>query len=108
MRILIALCVLHLVILSSCKSKPSKNEIKECIAVNHFCKSTVNINSLKIINSSEREFLGTKGYMFIVDYEVEWTSPCQTVMGIIPSGTKKFFSHEEVFIMKMDKGWSCR
>lgn len=108
MRVTIILSLLLVTFSYGCKTKPSNDEIKKCILKDFLCGQSAKINSLTIINSSEREFMGIKGYEFIVEGEIEWTSDCQAgIMGPVQAGYKQTFANKKVFVRKMDNGWTC-
>jgi len=102
------LIIVLLAALCSCKSKPSEKEVMNCLLKQFDCGDNIRITQFEIENSQEgMAFMGQKQYEFIVSGEIEYTAGCQSFFQVIPAGTRQKVKDKHVFLVKMDKGWSC-
>jgi len=107
MRVITFFCAFLLTCFYSCKNAPSDDDIKRCLLKDYVCGEYAKVNSMTIVNSSEREFMGINGMEYIVDGEIEWTTTCQSMIVKVMAGHKETFINKKVFVRKMDKGWTC-
>jgi hypothetical protein len=87
-------CLISLIVLYSCKGKPSDSDIKKKILMEYTCPETSKVNSLNIISTKDAEAIsGVPAYEYVVTGE------------IMPAGHVERFENKHVFLAKVDGNW---
>ncbi|MEO8765642.1 MAG: hypothetical protein ABI416_15185 [Ginsengibacter sp.] len=103
---LLPFCLIILIFLTSCNSKPSNADIEKKILLEYTCAETAKVNSLQIVKSSPTtSILGFKGFEYLVSGVVEWPSGCTEFGTALPSGFKEKFENKTVTLIKSNEGW---
>lgn len=108
MKKLIFVPFIFMLVFVSCHNKPSEAAVQSCLLKQYDCSDHAKIISFKVENSAPiPEYMGTKGYEFIVSGQIEWTADCQSLFQVIPAGHIEAFQDKHVVLVKMDNGWTC-
>lgn len=107
MKTIIGSCLFFTVLLlCSCKSKPSEADITKKILFEYVCPDNAKVNNLKIIDAKKTESLfGLPAMQYTVSGEVEWASGCDEAFGNLPAGYKEAFENKMVTLVKSNNGW---
>ena len=105
-RNLLFLCLILLVFIFGCKSKPSGKDIERKILLEYVCAEKAKVNSLEIVSTSPTTSLfGYKGYEYVVSGEIEWPTGCTEFGTSLPSGYREKFDNKRVVLIKGEDGW---
>ncbi|MGB8191342.1 MAG: hypothetical protein WCF67_05450 [Chitinophagaceae bacterium] len=105
MKNIIPAAVLLLLIMSSCKSKPSDADIKKKILFEYVCNENAAVNNLQILNTKDAvAIFGNKGFEYEVSGEVEWKNGCREFGTNIQPGFTEKFERKTVFLIKGEDG----
>jgi hypothetical protein len=98
-------CLISLIVLYSCKGKPSDSDIKKKILMEYTCPETSKVNSLNIISTKDAEAIsGVPAYEYVVTGEIIWPKGCNE-FGNMPAGHVEKFENKHVFLAKVDGNW---
>ena len=93
-------------LVTSCKGKPSDEQISKKVLMEYTCAETAKVISLQVVNSAEtKTIMGGKALEYTVSGAVQWPKGCTEFgTGVSPGYTENFVN-KRIFFAKTDEGW---